>query len=264
MACSKSDDFLKDMAGGYMGPVWHLEKTHMGGKTFSIACVAKCKDKECAEKLVEHHKDHGIKQMSAEQNALRYTVMPALSEAPGADDCTIRWIEQWTDSAAHEAHKSKPHTLAFKENCMPLMESIKIMEFDSTNHLEKPKLEWKKDYGLFATLASKDPAESLKLITDSAPIQVDVEPGATRFTVFGQPEEKPSKGFPPNKVERHMCFWLAQWCERKNVAEHNEFDFRKELGPKLMASGLTGDHMKDYAGGYLGPVWHAEKTWYSG
>lgn len=93
-----NNDPMKDMVGGYLGPLWYIEKaSEPGASLYSILVTARAKDAASALELVEVNKAHALKQLAAERGALRYVIIPPGGDMPGGDSedakCTVRGRE---------------------------------------------------------------------------------------------------------------------------------------------------------------------------
>ena len=128
-------DPMHDMAGGYMGPLLHLEKSDSGHCTepsFSILVVATAKGTDEAQQLVEVNKEHAIQQLTAEEGALRYTIIPSGGDAPNADEVTVRWVETWRNIEDYKLHKNTEHLARNGPRMGALASCIHILEFDES------------------------------------------------------------------------------------------------------------------------------------
>ena len=106
-------------------------------------------------------------------------------------------------------------------------------------------------YAVLGAIAAKDPAATLKMITDEGPDQLNAEPKAPCWLVMGTEEGK-------GAAEGDQCWWLAVFDDRDayhtdhkaSVATEERQPFQKGL----FASGATGNPMQDLAGGNMGPI----------
>lgn len=140
----------KDMAGSYMGPLYHLEKTGAGAieNPYTTVVCAKTKSPEDAGKLVEALKEHGLKQLTGEPGALRYTVVPPSAtgipgkgsdDFPGAkDDLTVMWLEAWKSLDDYDNfHKDQPYTIREKIMGCVAFPHFWLTEFAGAKHFAK-------------------------------------------------------------------------------------------------------------------------------
>lgn len=133
---------MADMAGGYMGPLWLLEKsTTTATGLYSIYVAAKAKDASGAHALVEANKAHGLRQLATESGALRYMIIPPGGDMPGGDSddakLTVRWVETWQTAADHEAHKKSAHLAEVGPKMKELTTEMNVIEFATTAHFGK-------------------------------------------------------------------------------------------------------------------------------
>jgi quinol monooxygenase YgiN len=134
---------VKDMAGSYTGPAFHLEKPGLpSGENDVFACLmkVKAKDEESAEKIVELLKGLGVVQLGAEEGAQGYTVMRLknmLGPIP-KDDLDIYWIERFKAKDDFMKHKESKHLL----DAVPKIKELSAgditgYEFSLTKHFQK-------------------------------------------------------------------------------------------------------------------------------
>jgi len=134
---------IKDMAGSYTGPAFHLEKPGLpSGENDVFTCLmkVKAKDEESAEKVVELLKGLGVVQLGAEEGAQGYTVM-RLKNMIGPipkDDLDIYWIERFRTKDDFTKHKESKHLL----DAVPKIKELSAgditgYEFAQTKHFQK-------------------------------------------------------------------------------------------------------------------------------
>eukprot|EP00435_Cladocopium_sp_Y103_P068238 s22_g31.t1 len=110
---------------------------------------------------------------------------------------------------------------------------------------------WTDGFGVCACFASKDPAETAKLVLADAKIQVKEEVGAPWVTVMGHPREAP-------EAEKDRLFWVAAFHSKE--AYHTEHTSRhKTFVSELMATCATGNPLVDMNGTYRGAMYYMEK-----
>mmetsp|Transcript_36124 Transcript_36124/g.90353 ORF Transcript_36124/g.90353 Transcript_36124/m.90353 type:complete len:202 (-) Transcript_36124:217-822(-) len=132
-------DPMKDMVGGYMGPLLHMEKTpSVSGPVYTILVSVKAKDAKAAAEVVEINKAFAPKQLANEEGALRFTIIPPGGDMPGADSedglHTVRWIETWKSAADHEARKKTAHFKEVGPKINDLTTEFSVIEFANGLH----------------------------------------------------------------------------------------------------------------------------------
>ena len=116
-----------------------------------------------------------------------------------------------------------------------------------------PQLSWTEGFGVCGRFASKDPAETAKLVTADAQIQVKEEVGAPWFTVMGHPRAA-------QETEKEKLFWVAAFHSKEVYhTEHVNRPSNKTFASELMASCATGNPMVDMNGTYRGTMYYLEK-----
>jgi quinol monooxygenase YgiN len=135
-------DMMKDFTGGYMGPMWHVEKSPgaaAASTAYAILVSAKAKDEESAAQMIELIKANALTQLAA--GSIRCTIIPPESEVPGQDKCEVRWCEQYATAEDHAAHKDSTHMKEVGPKVLALMNDPKadysVIEYASSNHYEK-------------------------------------------------------------------------------------------------------------------------------
>lgn len=139
--------------GQYMGPCWHLEKpgASVDAGVFSIIVYVKAKSPSAALEIIDLSKTHGVKQLSSEPGALRYTIIPPhkvgvegvgatdMPPLPSDDEITVSWIEMFDSQEAYVLHKATPHLAEFLLKLKDKIDGeIGLLEFAHAAHLAKP------------------------------------------------------------------------------------------------------------------------------
>jgi len=120
----------------------HMEKPGVGNGTglYSVLFVARGKNAEDTGGIVEGLKKQALVDLSQEHGALRFTIL--LPDEAGDEPHVVRWVVQWADAAAHEAHKEAPHNTTPELQALVALfdtayEEGGAFEYPSSQHLEK-------------------------------------------------------------------------------------------------------------------------------
>jgi quinol monooxygenase YgiN len=118
-------DPMKDLAGGYLGDLWHCELAGGSGDAHIVAFTLTAKDAEGAQQILELLKAQALE----DKSALRYTITPPGGVMPGSE-ATVRFIAHY---APGQAQQWKPSA-----DVEALLQEWTLLEFEAGNHYQKP------------------------------------------------------------------------------------------------------------------------------
>ena len=127
---------VADMAGGYMGPILHLEAPKsVRPATFAILIKITCPTADAARALVQAHKRLAlVTLMSSRGTCCRISMLPPGGDAPGADDNVVHILEQWTNMPDYESFIVMPGRSATPSPTLSRFiadkRDVRVMSFD--------------------------------------------------------------------------------------------------------------------------------------